>query len=139
MAIVIEPLKSAMPRMDTVLYRQVNVGCYHCGTSIVRASFIGCQQAVAMRRLDFSDAQGIKGACDRKAATQKVHMRACLNSNHGIESADHIYDAITSSAGIPSLSATLCDSVTAAQAGRYKIDEVSFFSNIAYTTEGIRV
>ena len=69
MAIVIEPLKSAMPRMDTVLYRQVNVGYYHCGTSIVRASFIGCQQGVAMRRLDFSDAQGVKGACDRKAAT----------------------------------------------------------------------
>ena len=37
------------------------------------------------------------------------------------------------------MSVTLCDSVTAPQAGPYKIDEVSFLSNIAYTTEGIRV
>ena len=50
-----------------------------------------------------------------------------------------MYDAMTSSGGIPSLSVTLCDSVTAAQAGPYKIDGVSFLSNIAYTTEGIRV
>ena len=46
---------------------------------------------------------------------------------------------MTSSSGIPSLSVTLCDSVTAAQAGPYKIDGVSFLSNIAYTLEGIRV
>ena len=46
---------------------------------------------------------------------------------------------MTSSGGIPSLSVTLCDSVTAVQAGPYKIDGVSFLSNIAYTTEGIRV
>ena len=38
-----------------------------------------------------------------------------------------------------SLSFTLCDSVTAAQASHYKIDEVSFLSNIAYTTEGIHI
>jgi len=54
-----------------------------------------------------------------------------------------MYDAMTSSGGIPSsipsLSVTLCDSVTAAQAGSYKIDGVSFLSNIAYTTEGICV
>ena len=36
------------------------------------------------------------------------------------------------------MSVTLCDSVTTAQAGPYKIDGVSFLSNIAYTTEGIR-
>ena len=99
----------------------------------------GRQQGVAIRRLDFSDAQGDKGACDRKAATIKVHMRAYLNSGHDIESADQMYDAMTSSGGIPSLSVTLCYSVTAAQAGLYKIDGVSFLSNIAYTTEDIRV
>ena len=92
-----------------------------------------------MRLSIFCDAQGGKGACDCKAATHKVHMRAYLNSNHDIESVDHMYDAMTSSAGILSLSVTLCDSATAAQAGHYKIDEVGFLSNIAYTTEGIRV
>ena len=139
MANAIEQLKSIMPGMDTVFYQQDNAGCYHCGASIVCASIISCQQGVAIRRLDFSDAQGGKGACDCKAATIKVHMRAYLNSIHDIEGADQMYDAMTSSGGIPSLSVTLCDSVTAPQAGPYKIDGVSFLSNIAYTTEGIRV
>ena len=124
--------------MDTVFYRQDNAGCYHCGASIC-ASIIGHQPGVAIRRLNFCDAQGGKGACDCKAATIKVHMRAYLNSGHDIESAEQMYDAMTSSGGIPSLSVTLCDYVTAAQAGPYKIDGVSFLSNIAYTTEGICV
>ena len=66
-------------------------------------------------------------------------MRAYLSSGHDIESADQMYDAMTSSWGIPSFSVTLCDSVTAVQADPYKIDGVSFLSNIAYTTEGIRI
>ena len=119
MANVIEQLKS---RMDTVFYRQDNAGCYHCGASIVCASTICCQQGVAIRRLDFSNAQGGKGTCDCQAVTFKVHMWAYLNSGHDIESADQMYDAMTSG-----------------QAGPYKIDGVSFLSNIAYTTEGIRV
>ena len=66
-------------------------------------------------------------------------MRAYLNSSHDIDSADQMYDAMTSSGSIPSLSVTLCDSVTAAQAGPYHIDGVSFLLNIACTTKGIRV
>jgi len=66
-------------------------------------------------------------------------MRAYLNSGHDIESAEQMYDAMTSSGCIPSLGVMLCDCVTAAQAGTYKINGVSFLSNIAYTTEGIRV
>lgn len=52
-----------------------NAGCYHWGATIVGASIIARQQGAAIRRLDFTDAQGSKGACDRKAATIKVHMR----------------------------------------------------------------
>ena len=52
-----------------------NARCYHGGPSIVGASIIDRQQGAAIGRLDFTDAQGGKGACDRKAATIKVHMR----------------------------------------------------------------
>lgn len=48
MANVIEQLKSTMPRMDTVFYRQDNAGCYHCGASIICASIIGHQQGVSI-------------------------------------------------------------------------------------------
>ena len=63
MANVIEQLKSTMPQMDTVFYRQDNAGCYHCGASIACPCIIGRRQGVAIQRLDFSDAQGGKGAC----------------------------------------------------------------------------
>ena len=46
--------------------------------------------------------------CD-PASRLKVHMRAYLNSGHDIERAGQMYDAMKSSGGIPSLSATLCD------------------------------
>ena len=139
MANIIGQLKSTMPRMDTVCYQQDNAGCYNCGASIVCSSIIGHQQGVAIQHLDFSDAQGGKRACDRKAATIKVYRRAYLNSGHDIKSAEQMYDAMTLSGGIPSLSVMLCDCVTAAQAGPYKIDGVSFLSNIAYPTDSIRV
>jgi len=63
MANVIKQLESTMPQMDTVFHRQDNAGCYHCGASIVCASIIGRQQGVAIRRLDFSDAQGAGQGC----------------------------------------------------------------------------
>ena len=134
MANVIKHLKSTIPRMDTAFYWQDNAGCYHCGTSIACTIIIGRPRGVAIRHLDFSDAQGGNGACDRKAATIKVHMQTYL------ESADQVYDdALTSSGSIPSLSVTLHDSVTAFQAGPYKINGVGFLSDITYTTEGICV
>ena len=81
----------------------------HCSRKLHQLPTRRCDAASQF----FSNAQGGKGACDCKAATHKVHMRAYLNSNHDIESVDHMYDAMTSSAGIPSLSVSLCDSVTA--------------------------
>ena len=51
-----------------------NAGCYHCGASIVGGGIIARQQGAAIRRFDFTDAQGAKGACEHKAVTIKVHM-----------------------------------------------------------------
>ena len=58
-----------------------NAGCYHCGATIVSARVIGEQYGVKIKRPDFSDPQGRKGLCDRKAATIKLHMRIHLNSD----------------------------------------------------------
>ena len=74
MANVIQQRKSTMPRMDTVFYRQgqcwvLPLRGQHCWRKHHR-------QGAAIRRLDFTNAQGGKGACDRKAATIKVHMQA---------------------------------------------------------------
>ena len=48
-------------------------------------------------------------------------------------------DAIRSSGGVPSLSVTLCDSITSPSMDSYKIAGVSLLSNIEFSEEGIRV
>ncbi|KAK3715613.1 hypothetical protein QZH41_000987 [Actinostola sp. cb2023] len=140
MADVIRQLKAIMPDLKTVSYRQDNAGCYHCGATIVCASTLGVNLDVTIKRLDFSDPQGGKGASDRKAATIKSHMRIHLNAGHDIETPAQMYDAVLSSGGVPSLSVTLCESVTGPPMAKYKIDGVSLISNIEYSAEeGIRV
>ena len=139
MADVIKQLKTALPSLTTVFYRQDNAGCYHCGATIVCASVLGSQLSVSVKRIDFSDAQGGKGACNRKSATIKSHMQHYLNSGHDIENAEQMFDAMTSNGGVPSLSVSLCSCVESTELPPYKIDGVSLVSNIQYSAEGLRV
>lgn len=139
MSDVIKQLKTAMPSLKTVSYRQDNGGCYHCGATIVCASTLGAELGVTINRLDFSDPQGGKGACDRKAASVKSHMNIYLNAGHDIETPAQMSDAIRSSGGVPSLSVALCDPATGPSLDTYKIAGVSLLSNIEFSKEGIRV
>ncbi|PFX13725.1 hypothetical protein AWC38_SpisGene22167 [Stylophora pistillata] len=99
---------------DTVCYRQDNAGCYHCGTTLVCAAALGHEEGVKIRRLDFSDPQGGKSACDRKVATIKSHMRIYLNAGNDIETPEQMRDAILSSGGVPGPSTDEGYAVTAA-------------------------
>ena len=83
MSDVIRQLKIIMPELNTVYYLQDNAGFYHCGFTLVCAKILGIQYGVNIKRLDFSDPQGGKAACDRKAATIKSHMRIHLNAGNG--------------------------------------------------------
>ena len=125
MADVIRQLKEIMPGLKTVSSRQDNAGCYHCGATIVCAGVLGAEQGVAIERLDFSDPQGGKGACDRRAATIKSRMQIHLNAGHDIETPGQRSEAILSSGGVASLSVTLCDAITIPPMTTYKIDGVS--------------
>ena len=53
MADVIKQLKTALPSLTTVFYRQDNAGCYHCGATIVWASVLGSQLGVSVKRVRF--------------------------------------------------------------------------------------
>ena len=138
MADVIKQLKTTMPGLNTVSYRQDNAGCYHCGATIICASVLGAKLGVAVKRLDFSDPQGGKGACDRKAATIRAHMLTHLNAGHDIETPAQMCEAILSSGGVQSVSVTLCESIVSSPVGQYKIDGVSALSNIQISKEVIR-
>jgi len=139
MADVIEQLKIIMPQLRSVFYRQDNAGCYHGAATILCAHVLGQRHGVTIKRLDFSDPQGGKGACDRKAATIKSHMRIFLNAGNDIESPEQMIQAILSSGGIPALHLTLSGPPKVLQLPTFKLEGVSLMSNVEYTKDKIRV
>ena len=84
---VIGKLKAIIPSLKAIFYRQDNAGCYRSGATITGAPKAGHVHGVTIKRLDFSDPQGGKGSCDRKAATIKAHMKVHLNEGNDIENA----------------------------------------------------
>ncbi len=98
---------------------------------------MGKQHGVKIYRLDFFDPQGGKGACDWKAATIKAHMQLYLNSGHDIETPAQMCEAMLY--GIPSLSVTLCKSVSIPAMSAYKLDGVSTLYNVEFEEKGMHV
>ena len=86
------------------------------------------------------DPQARKGACDRKAATIKAHIRVSLNEGHDVETASQMVDAMYSSGGIPGLCVKLCEHVVlSSSAIQIKLDRVSTMANVKYSETFIRV
>ena len=137
---VIEKLKSQLPQLKTVFYRQDDAGCYHCGATIVGASFAGCCSGVSVKRIDFSDPQGGKGPCDRKAASIKSHMKVYFNLGSNIDTAKEMVDAIQSLGGVAGVDVILCSSSQIQKPSlNVKIEGVSSISNIEYNDGSLRV
>ena len=49
---------------------------------------------IKVERVDFSDPQGGKGPCDRRAATMKAHVLRYINEGHDVVSANDLKQAI---------------------------------------------
>lgn len=68
---------------------------------------------IAIRRVDFSDPQGAKGSCDRKAATFKAHVRRYINEGHDVMNANDFRGAMLSNGGIRVVRVVLVDASNA--------------------------
>ena len=136
---VVRQLRGGHPQLQNIYYWQDNADCYHCRTTIVGAQLIGQQHGVSVRRMDFCDSKAGKGACDRRAATIKSHMKIFLNSGNNIESAEEMKNAILSSGGVPSVNVTLSGPPEASTFSTVRLEGVSTISNIEYSEEGLRV
>ena len=135
----VSQLKIIMPELKTLYYRQDNATCYHCGFALVCAKILGLQSGVSIKHLDFSDPQGGKAACDRKAATIKSHMRIHLNAGNDIETPVQMRDAILSCGGVPALNVVLCECVEVSCELSAKLEGISQISNVQYEENGLRV
>ena len=97
---VLKQLTETMRKVNRVHLRQDNAGCYHSASTLLAIQQVAKGHDISIG-LDFSDSQGKKGSCDRKAAAIKNHIWIYLNSGHDFETADRMKTVIESSGGVP--------------------------------------
>lgn len=97
---VLRTLKEEHPEITTAYFRQDNAGCYHSVALLCACPTISKNAGIHIERVDFSDPQGGKGACDRKAATIKGHVRRHINEGHNVETTAELKNAILSHGGV---------------------------------------
>ena len=85
---VFKCLKNVKPDVRNVYLKQDNAGCYHSATTMLLVQKVASKHSITLKRIGFSDPQGGKGSCDRKAALIKNHMKFYLNAGNDIETAE---------------------------------------------------
>ena len=91
---------------------------------------------IKVERVDFSDPQGGKGPCDRRAATIKAHLLRYINEGHDVVTADDLKRAILSHGGIRGVRVTLIDSTKQHPISLHgKLEGVSSLNNFHYGKE----
>ena len=92
-------------------------------------------------RVDFSDPQGGKGPCDRKAATIKAHVLHYINEGNNVITAADLKEAIMSHGGIRGVRVAVLPNIEqqVTKTGQGKLDGISTFSNFSYSDEGLKI
>ena len=137
---VLRSVKSEYPNVTKAYFRQDNAGCYHSSATILACPVVSSSTGVQIRRIDFSDPQGGKGAADRLAATCKAHVRIFINEGHDVTNATQLKDALVSHGGIDGVRVACLDAVTTASpiSEPAKIHHVSKLNNFEFTEGGIK-
>ena len=72
---------------------------------------ISSSTGIEIKRIDFSDPQGGKGAADRLAATCKNHVRTFINEGNDVTNAEQLKSALLSHRGVEGVRVAVMQSV----------------------------
>ncbi|KAL9977576.1 hypothetical protein ACROYT_G014995 [Oculina patagonica] len=97
--------------------------------------------AIKVERVDFSDPEGSKGPCDRKAATIQAHVLRYIGDGRDVVSADDLKGAILSHGGVRGVSVTLVNlrNQPPPISVQGKLEGVSTLNNFHYGNECLTV
>ena len=85
-------------------------------------------------RIDFSDPQGGKGPCDRKAVHIKTHMKQYINQGHSVTTTADLKKTIESDEGIAGVRVTVVRvPMTTVKTKSIKWEGISSLSNFEIT------
>ena len=133
-------LKEGNPAINKAFLRQDNAGCYHSSAVIALCTHMKANTGIDVCRVDFSDPPGGKGACDRKAATIKAHVRRYVNEGHDVQNAEQLQTAILSNGGVTGIRVAVVDAaVSACELPQVKLDGVSTLNNFQYSNDKLTV
>lgn len=135
---VLRTLKTENPELTTAFFRNDNAGCYHNSALLAACRSMGAATGITVSRIDFSDPQGGKGPCDRKAATIKGHVRRFVNEGHDVQTSKDLETAILSAGGLPGIRVVRVDSLGIEESA-IKWDGISLINNLQYTGTSITV
>ena len=93
-----------------------------------------------VHRVDFSDPQSGKGACDRKAATIKAHVRRYVIEGHDVQNTQEFKTAILSNGGVTGVRVAVVDAAVAAcELPQLKLDGLSMLNNFEFSSNAVTV
>ena len=134
-------LKVEHPEIKAAFLRQDNAGCYHNSALLATCNAMKFKTGVRVRRVDFSDPQGGKGACDRKAASIKAHVRRYINEGHDVQNAKDFKDAMLCNGGLNGVRVALVDAGTEGKCvlPQVKLAGERFLNNFQFNEQGVTV
>ena len=136
----LQELKKEHPEITTAFLRPDNAGCYHSFTMLAACRRMEEATGIKVDRVDFSDPQGGKGPCDRRAATIKAHVLRYINEGHDVISANDLKLAILCHGGVRGVRVTLIDSTKQHPVSlQGKLEGVSNLNNFHYGDESLTV
>ena len=97
---VLRSLKKQHSEISRAFFRQDNAGCYHSAQTVLAVNMLSQRSGIQIEQVDFSDPQGGKGCCDRKAAQIKAHVKSFVSEGHSVTTAKELKTAIESRGGI---------------------------------------
>ena len=81
---VLRSLRKQHPEIVRLFFRQDNAGYYHSAQTTLSVDIMSERSRIQVNDVDFSDPQGGKGSCDRKAAQIKSHVKSYVSEGHSV-------------------------------------------------------
>ncbi|CAF1541263.1 unnamed protein product [Didymodactylos carnosus] len=136
---VLTRVKADDPSIEYAYCRADNAGCYHSAGTILSLPMISEKTKIKILRIDFSDPQAGKSACDRYAAVIKANVRRYLNEKHNITNAAEFVEAIHSYEGVKGVQSYECSLIRNPKPTKVTFPKITFVNNFGFEHDGLRV
>lgn len=135
---ILQHLSSTYPHLKRAHRRSDNAGCYHAAGTLAACETLS-ETGIQIARLDFSAPQNGKGACDRRAAVLKSHVKRYLNEGHDVTTGAQLKSAIES-ANLSNCHTFLCmPPLPALGTAKTKLRDISLLNNFSFHEGGFRM